>query len=230
MGVIALGMIGGTICSAQMTTSGAGTSVRENRILETATPEATGTPNGTATATGTPAPTPTQVVRRYDAPPEMQIDPNKQYIATIRTEKGDIQIELYPKEAPQTVNNFVFLARNDFYDGVTFHRVLEGFVAQGGDPTGTGTGGPGYMLPPEDNSLTHETGVIAMARSVQGVSGSQFYITLSPQPSLDAQGFTPFGKVISGMDTVRSLTKRDPQQNPRAAPGDRILDITIEER
>src|SRR3712207_200583 len=136
----------------------------------------------------------------------MQIDPNKQYFATIRTEKGDIRLELFPKEAPQTVNNFVFLARNDFYDNVTFHRVLEGFVAQGGDPTGTGSGGPGYMLPQEDNNLAHETGVIAMARSPQGVSGSQFYITLSPQPSLDAQGFTPFGRVVSGMDVVRSLT------------------------
>jgi len=231
MGIIAAGMIGGTVCAAAgVNSGGTNNSVRNNRIIETATPESSVTPTGTATATGTPAPTATQVVRRYDVPPEMQIDPNKQYLATLKTEKGDIQIELYPKEAPQAVNNFVFLARNDFYDNVTFHRVLEGFVAQGGDPTGTGTGGPGYFLPPEQNNLKHETGSIAMARSPQGISGSQFYITLAPQPSLDAQGFTVFGKVINGMDTVRSLTKRDPQQNPRAAPGDKILDVTIEER
>ncbi|MGE0542779.1 MAG: peptidylprolyl isomerase [Dehalococcoidia bacterium] len=228
MGIIAAGMIGGTVCAATGTTN-TSSAVRDNRILETATPESTAT--STATATGTPEATPTQIARQFDAPPEMQIDPNKQYIATLKTEKGDIQVELAAQAAPQAVNNFVFLARNDFYDGLTFHRVLEGFVAQGGDPLGTGTGGPGYFIPKEDNDLTHVAGAIAMAQTGAGdVSGSQFYITLAPQPSLDRQGYMVFGKVVNGMDIVQSLTKRDPQQNPRAAPGDKILDVTIEER
>jgi cyclophilin family peptidyl-prolyl cis-trans isomerase len=227
MGVIALGMIGGTICSAQMTTT-RGNAVQEGRVFETATPEGAGTPQATATAE--PTATPTQVVRRFDAPPAMQIDESKQYFATIRTDRGDIRLELFPKAAPQTVNNFVFLAQNHFYDGLTFHRVLEGFVAQGGDPQGDGRGGPGYFLPQERNDLRHEAGSIAMARSAQGVSGSQFYITFTPQPSLDAQGFTVFGKVVDGMDALQSLTKRDPDRNPRAAPGDKILSVQIDER
>jgi len=231
LGVIAVGTIFATLCSARLgNTSNSGSAVRNNRILETATPESTGTVSASATATGTPAPTATQVVRRFSAPPEMQIDPAKQYFATIKTDKGDLRLELFPKDAPIAVNNFVFLSRNGFYDGLTFHRVLDGFVAQGGDPEGNGTGGPGYMLPPERNDLKHDIGVIAMARSAAGVSGSQFYITLAPQPSLDQQGFTVFGKVTSGIDALQSLTKRDPARNPRAAPGDKINAITIDER
>lgn len=231
MGVIAIGTIFATLCSARLgdpaTTGG---SVRNNRIVETATPEASGTPSSNASATATGTPTAVPVTRRFSAPPEMAIDPNKQYLATLKTEKGDIRLELNPKDAPQAVNNFVFLAKNDFYDGLTFHRVLDGFVAQGGDPEGSGRGGPGYFLPAERNGLKHETGAIAMARSAQGVSGSQFYITLAPQPSLDQQGFTVFGKVVSGQDVLQSITKRDPDRNPRAAPGDKIVDIQIEER
>jgi peptidylprolyl isomerase len=230
MGVLVAGFLfGGLFAVWQGDTGG---TVRGQMIRETATPEpaATPTPDPNATPTPTPAPTPTPPVRQYAAPPEMQIDQNRQYFATIRTERGNIRIELFPREAPQTVNNFVFLARNDFFDGLTFHRVLEGFVAQGGDPTGTGTGGPGYFLPEERNNLRHDAGVIAMARSAQGVSGSQFYITKQPQPALDAQGFTVFGRVVSGMEVVQAITLRDPQRNPRAAPGDRILSIDIEER
>ena len=232
MGVIALGTIFASICGAQLGDPTSGSSVGKNRVFETATPEPTPTPASSpgTTPTGTPAPTPTPVVRRFASPPPLQIDENKQYFATIKTEKGDIRLELFPKNAPQAVNNFVFLARNDFYDGLTFHRVLEGFVAQGGDPEGTGAGGPGYMLPQERNDLKHDAGVIAMARSAAGVSGSQFYITYTPQPSLDAQSFTVFGKVVGGMDVLENLTKRDPSRNPRAAPGDKILDIQIDER
>jgi cyclophilin family peptidyl-prolyl cis-trans isomerase len=232
MGVITVGMVGGTICGAQLTSTDASNSVRNNRIIETATPEAPPTPTPDPNATPTPAPPPTATppVRRYAAVPELTIDTAKQYVATLKTEKGDIKLELYPAEAPQAVNNFVFLARNDFYDGLTFHRVLENFVAQGGDPDGSGAGGPGYFLPVERNNLKHETGAIAMARSPQGISGSQFYITFSPQPNLDAQGFTVFGKVTDGMDALRALTRRDPAQNPRAAPGTKILDIQIDER
>ena len=232
MGTIALGMVVGTVCGAYASNNNAST-VRDQRVFETATPEgaATGTPdpNRTVTATPTAAPTP---VRRYAAPPEMAIDPQKQYFATIRTEKGDVRLELYPKEAPLAVNNFVFLARNDFYDGLTFHRVVRGFVAQAGDPTntGAGTGGPGYDLPAERNALKHETGSIAMAKAGSITSGSQFYITYGPQPNLDQQGFTVFGKVVSGMDVLQSLSELDAQRNPRAAFGDRIQDIIIEER
>lgn len=231
LGVIALGTIFATLCSAQVGTSGGSSSaVRSNRILETATPEPTDSPAASATPSSTPAPTATPVVRQFAAPPEMQIDEAKTYTATIKTEKGDIKLDLFAKDAPQTVNNFVFLARNGFYDGLTFHRVLEGFVAQGGDPRGDGSGGPGYFLPQERNTLKHEVGSIAMARSAQGVSGSQFYIAYTPQPSLDQQGFTVFGKVSGGLDVLQNLTRRDPSRNPRAAPGDKILGITIDER
>jgi cyclophilin family peptidyl-prolyl cis-trans isomerase len=228
--VIALGTIFATLCGAKTGGNSSASSVREQRIVETATPESSTTATATPSASVTPTATPPQIQRRYAAPPEMTIDANKQYFATIKTDKGDIRLQLFAKEAPIDVNNFVFLAQHDFYDGLTFHRVLDGFVAQGGDPAGDGTGGPGYFLPPEKNDLKHDTGVIAMARSSQGVSGSQFYITLAPQPSLDQQGFTVFGKVVSGMDVLQSLTRRDPQRNPRAAPGDKILDVTIDEQ
>jgi len=168
--------------------------------------------------------------KTFDAPPPTIIDPERTYVATIQTEKGDIVLELFPSDAPVTVNNFVFLACRGFYDGLTFHRVIPGFVAQGGDPTGMGAGGPGYFLPDEQNDLTHEAGVIAMARDGLGrVSGSQFYITYTPQFDLDDLGFTVFGRVTSGMDVLEQLTPRDPQATPNAPPGDEILAVTIEE-
>src|SRR5262249_38642398 len=156
-------------------------------------------------------------------PPPMTIDPTKTYIATITTEKGEIKIQLDPKAAPVTVNSFVFLAQDHFYDGVTFHRVIPGFVAQGGDPTGDGTAGPGYTIPFERNDLKHDKGVIAMARAQDPNSaGSQFYITLAPQPALDGQ-YVVFGRVISGMDVVEKITPRDPQQGRNLPPGDKIV-------
>jgi cyclophilin family peptidyl-prolyl cis-trans isomerase len=231
MGVIALSAVLGSLCSANIGTTGSST-VKDQRIVETATPEAppTGTPDPNATPTATPVPTATPPRRTYTALPEMTIDPEKQYFATIKTDKGDIRLQLFPKDAPQTVNNFVFLSRNDFYDGLTFHRVIPGFVAQGGDPTGQGAGGPGYNLPEERNDLKHDTGVIAMAKGGNTTSGSQFYISYVPLPDLDRQGFTVFGKVVGGMDVLQALTARDPQRNARAAPGDKIQEITIEER
>lgn len=164
-------------------------------------------------------------------PPEMVIDVDKQYVATIEMEKGgEIRIELFPKEAPQTVNNFVYLARQGYYDGVTFHRVIPGFVAQGGDPTGTGAGGPGWTIPDEVNPHKHTEGAVAMAKTAQPNSaGSQFYITLAPQPALDGT-YTVFGRVVDGMDVVRSITPRDPSRDPSAPPGDRIATIRVEER
>ncbi len=168
----------------------------------------------------------------YSAPPPMTIDPTKNYTATITTEKGDIVIKLRPDLAPKTVNSFVFLARQGFYDGLTFHRVIPGFVAQGGDPTGDGTGGPGYTVPGEftDKVQFDKPGIVAMARPGNDVNGngSQFFITLAPAPSLNGQ-YTIFGEVVQGQDVVDKLTPRDPQQNPNAPPGDTIKKITIQE-
>jgi cyclophilin family peptidyl-prolyl cis-trans isomerase len=149
----------------------------------------------------------------YSAAPEMQIDPGKTYVATISTVKGDIVVQLDASAAPLTVNNFIFLAEQGFYDGLTFHRVEPGFVIQGGDPTGTGGGGPGYTVPAEIQ-LPHVEGAIAMARRGDEVnptrasSGSQFYITLAPTPFLDG-GYTAFGQVIEGMEIVQSIAIND---------------------
>ena len=164
--------------------------------------------------------------------PEKVIHQGMDYIATITMENGgQIVIDLYPQHAPITVNNFVFLACQGFYDGVTFHRVLPDFVAQGGDPTGVGTGGPGYTIPDEaDNGVPFDrAGLLSMAhRSAPHTSGSQFFITYRPAPELD-QDFTVFGTVIEGMDVATSLTPRDPQNAPSAAPGDAIASIRVEE-
>lgn len=164
--------------------------------------------------------------QRYDAPPPMIIDTEKTYYATIETEKGDIRLLLFDDEAPMTVNNFVFLAREGFYDGCAFHRVIPGFVAQAGDPTGTGSGGPGYTFPDEFSpSLSHDSaGILSMANAGPDTNGSQFFITYAPQPHLDGR-HSVFGKAIEGMEVLLSLTPRDPD----APPGDEILTIVIEE-
>jgi len=140
----------------------------------------------------------------------MQIDTNKKYMAEIETNKGIIELELYPNHAPKTVNNFVFLAREGFYDGISFHRVISNFMIQGGDPTGTGGGGPGYSFEDEvkDNPLTHERGVISMANAGPNTNGSQFFITHSPQPHLNGK-HTVFGKVVSNQNVVDSIRRGD---------------------
>ena len=163
--------------------------------------------------------------------PPMTIDPSKSYLATMETEKGDIELELFPDVAPIAVNSFIFLANNGWYDGVTFHRVLPGFVAQGGDPTGTGLGGPGYAFANEisPDVKFDQAGLFAMANSGPDSNGSQFFITLNPVPDLDGR-FTIFGRVVSGMEVVENLTARDPNQNPNSPPGDMILGVTIEEK
>lgn len=201
--------------------------------------QATLTPTPAATGQAqepTPEAEPYQA-KTYSGPPEMTIDTSKQYFAVIETEKGDIRLELFADQAPQTVNNFVFLARDGFYDGLTFYRVMEGFVAQAGDPTCrgtaevtcTGTGGPGYQLPKEENGLSHDAGAVAMAAPQAGeeLSGSQFYITYTSEPSLDGRD-TVFGRVDQGMDVAESLTPRNPR-DPNAPPGDKILSVTVEE-
>jgi cyclophilin family peptidyl-prolyl cis-trans isomerase len=163
----------------------------------------------------------------WDSPPPMSIDVSRQYYAFIRTANGgEIAIELFAARAPVTVNNFVFLARNRFYDGTTFHRVLEGFMAQGGDPLGTGGGGPGYEFDNEDNGLLFDKpGVVAMANHGPNTNGSQFFITFGPAEWLNG-GYTVFGQVIDGMEVVSGLTLRDPDLNPDY-PGDAIETITI---
>jgi peptidylprolyl isomerase len=169
--------------------------------------------------------------KQWSSAPAMTIDVNKQYTAHIQTVKGTVDVLLLPKVAPQAVNSFVFLARQHYFDGVTFHRVLPGFMAQGGDPTGTGTGGPGYTFANETSTgLTFDqAGVVAMANTGQPNSnGSQFFITYAAQPSLNG-GYTIFGHVTNGMAAVQALTPRDPTANP-TTPGDAITTVTIDEQ
>ena len=162
------------------------------------------------------------------APPSGALDTSKSYTATFKTQRGDITVELYADRAPLTVENFVNLARAGFYDGTTFHRVINGFMAQGGDPTGTGTGGPGYQFADEFHpSLRHDSpGILSMANAGAGTNGSQFFITHGPTPHLDDR-HSVFGKVTAGMEVVNSLRERDPQRDRQ--PGDRIETIEIRE-
>lgn len=162
------------------------------------------------------------------SPPSGELDITKSYTARFKTDKGDIVVELYADRVPLTVENFVNLARAGFYDGTTFHRVIGGFMAQGGDPTGTGTGGPGYQFGDEfDPSLRHDApGTLSMANAGPGTNGSQFFITYGPTPHLDNR-HSVFGRVTDGMDVVMSLRERDPQRDRE--PGDRIETIEIAE-
>jgi cyclophilin family peptidyl-prolyl cis-trans isomerase len=169
--------------------------------------------------------------RQFTQCPTMTIDTSKQYVATLHTEKGDIVIELYADKAPITVNSFIFLANNGWFNNVTFHRVIPGFVAQTGDPSGTGYGTPGYAFKNEISpALKFDgPGVVAMANAGADSNGSQFFITYAAQTSLDGN-YTIFGHVIQGMDVVTSLTPRDPSQGTDLPPGDKILSVTIEEK
>lgn len=150
------------------------------------------------------------MAKQWTTPPAMQIDPKKSYKATIETARGNIVIELYPQNAPKTVNNFVFLAKEGFYDGVLFHRVIKDFMVQGGDPTGTGRGGPGYKFEDETkgNPLKHGTGFLSMANAGPNTNGSQFFITHAPQPHLDGK-HTVFGKVVEGQTVVDAIKQGD---------------------
>ena len=150
---------------------------------------------------------------QWNKPPEMEIDTTKTYNVSIETEQGTITLELYPEYAPKTVNNFVFLAKQGFYNGITFHRVIGDFMIQGGDPTGSGAGGPGYRFEDEfaGNPLKHERGVISMANAGPNTNGSQFFITHGPQPHLDGR-HTVFGKVTSGQDVVDAVRQGDTMQ------------------
>lgn len=170
----------------------------------------------------------------YPAPPIMAIDPARRYIATIEMEKGAIRLELFPREAPQAVNNFVFLARDGFYNGLPFHYVRSGFVAMAGDPACapdsgacSGLDGPGYSLPLEGSSLRHEAGALAMVADGAVSHGSLFYITYDDLGQQDGKDVV-FGRVVEGMDVLRSLTQTNPR-DPLAPPGDRIIRVTVQE-
>ncbi len=163
--------------------------------------------------------------------PPLTVDKTKQYFATLHTDKGDIVIQLYADKAPLAVNNFIFLSKQGWYNNVTFHRVISGFVAQAGDPTGTGFGGPGYAF---ENEISPDlkfdkAGVVGMANAGPGSNGSQFFITFGPASQLDG-GYTIFGQVIQGMDVAQKLTPRDPSKSSDLPPGDKILSIDILEK
>jgi peptidyl-prolyl cis-trans isomerase B (cyclophilin B) len=161
-------------------------------------------------------------------PPSGALDTSKSYAARFKTQRGEIVCQLYASQAPLTVENFVNLARAGYYDGTTFHRVIPGFMAQGGDPTGTGRGGPGYTFGDEfDASLRHDgPGVLSMANAGPGTNGSQFFLTFGPTPHLDDR-HTVFGRVSDGMDVLLSIRERDPSRDPQ--PGDTIETIEITE-
>lgn len=205
--------LGGIVFATQFGGSTGGTSPTTSTD-STATPTAgeSDEPAVGETPTGDSA---DEIVRSYSSAPDFTIDDSARYEAVIRTEHGEIRLELLPNEAPNYVNNFVFLARNRFYEGLTFHRVVPGFVVQAGDPTATGFGGAGYQLDEEYNALPFEQGVISMAKAGSTVNGSQFFITLAPTPHL-AEDFTVFGRVTAGMDVLQAT-----------APGDFILEIEI---
>jgi cyclophilin family peptidyl-prolyl cis-trans isomerase len=210
-------MVGGLFVAALMSSQ---TPTRAVPEVPTATPSPTPDPNATPTPTATPDP------RQFSAAEQVIDAENKEYTATIRTAKGDIVLKLYADKAPNTVNSFVFLAQKGYFDGLTFHRVEQNFVIQGGDPRGDGTGGPGYETQLEETDLKNTRGMVAMARA--GTSrnfGSQFFINLKDNPALDAPSaqvpapYYPFAEVIQGMDVV-----------DRIARGDVMVSVTIEER
>jgi cyclophilin family peptidyl-prolyl cis-trans isomerase len=170
--------------------------------------------------------------KHWDKPPAMQIDVNKQYTATIDTTAGKIVLDLFPKEAPQTVNNFVFLAKQGFYDGTIFHRVIPNFMIQGGDPTGTGTGGPGYEIPNEnkDSQRTFKAGTVAMANAGPDTNGSQFFINDGDSPWLKPTSYTIFGQVTVGQDVVKKIASAEKDENDRPKDPVKITGIRISEK
>jgi cyclophilin family peptidyl-prolyl cis-trans isomerase len=169
--------------------------------------------------------------RQFSTCPEMILDPDVRYYATLETEKGDVVLRLYADKAPLTVNSFIFLARNGWYEQITFHRVIPGFVAQTGDPSGTGAGNPGYFIVNETEAglKFDRAGLLGMANSGPDTNGSQFFITLGPAPHLDGN-YTVFGEVVSGLDVLEQLTPRDPLPGQDAPAGDRLISVSIEER
>jgi cyclophilin family peptidyl-prolyl cis-trans isomerase len=165
----------------------------------------------------------------------MTIDQNKQYTATIKTNVGDIEVQLFPEDTPNTVNNFVFLSRQGFYDGVIFHRIIKGFMFQGGDPTGTGTGGPGYSFADEKVIKDYDEGTLAMANCGPDTNGSQFFITLANLGGRLPKAYTILGKTSGGMDVVKKIGETPVKVGPSGEMSSPTVDvhidsITIEEK
>ncbi len=207
--------------STPVTGSNAATSSAQQDGTPAETSQTPATAGTQATQNGGPA------TKTYDKKPDLTIDTGKKYFATIKMDIGDIRIELFPEDAPETVNSFVFLARDGYFDGLTFHRVIPGFVAQGGDPTGTGRGGPGYTIPDEVNDRQFLDGTVGMAKtSAPNSGGSQFFICYAPQPNLDGN-YTVFGQIVEGRDVLDKITPRDPA---RGGPAGTVINtIVIEE-
>jgi cyclophilin family peptidyl-prolyl cis-trans isomerase len=167
--------------------------------------------------------------KQWSTSPSLSIDPQKSYAAILHTEKGDIKVRLHADKVPNTVNNFVFLSRQGFYDNTSFHRVIKDFMVQGGDPTGTGTGGPGYRFTDEFHpKLRHDKpGILSMANAGPGTNGSQFFITHVPTPWLDNK-HSVFGEVIEGLDVLLSIPERDPMR--AKGPGAKLKSVEILEQ
>ncbi|HET8628433.1 MAG TPA: peptidylprolyl isomerase [Thermomicrobiales bacterium] len=174
-----------------------------------------------------PRPTATTAVKHYAAPPPMTIDTSKQYFATIETTMGDIKVQLDAKDAPITVNNFVFLARDHFYDGTPFHRVIKGFMIQGGDPTGTGMGGPGYTFKDETPKSNYGVGSVAMANSGPNTNGSQFFICEGDQCKSLPKQYNLFGQVVEGIDVVHKIAAVPVTIGADGAPSKPTEDVRI---
>ena len=202
-GLISIGLMAVAACGSATTEPGAVSPTSPPAALPTAPP------------TSPPAAEEQETPLQWSSPPAMEIDPSKSYEAVFMTEIGDFKVRLYPDKAPDTVNNFVFLANQGYYDNTTFHRVLPGFMAQGGDPTGTGTGSPGYTFQDEfDPDLQFDrAGLLAMANRGPNTNGAQFFITYGPTPHLTGL-HTIFGEVVEGADVLNSLRLRDPLANP----------------
>jgi cyclophilin family peptidyl-prolyl cis-trans isomerase len=186
------------------------------------------TPAADSPAAPTPAVSPTAITQRsFSAAPPFTINPAANYTATVKTDKGDITIQLDPKAAPQAANNFIFLAKDGFYDGLAFQRVVPNFVAQAGATNVDGSGGPGYSIPDESSPLQHDPGAIAFALTAGAgnTAGSQFYVALAPLPQQDGKD-TVFGKVTAGLEILQQQPARDPK-DPNAAPALKINSITI---
>lgn len=166
-------------------------------------------------------------MKKYNAPPEMTVDPSKKYVATIETNQGTMTAELYVEDAPMTVNNFVFLANDGFYDGTIFHRVIQGFMIQGGDPTGTGSGGPGYKFNNEPVKRPYNRGILAMANAGRNTNGSQFFIMHADYPL--PPDYTIFGKLTGGDDVLEKIatTKTGAQDRPKEEQ--KMLKVSVEE-
>ncbi|MHB8573917.1 MAG: peptidylprolyl isomerase [Dehalococcoidia bacterium] len=230
-------LISGTVLLFLNPNSSAGTPVHrpgDEPVRGGTAPSVIETPGATASGTATPGPTGTPAPQRaYTGAPPFTIDPSASYTATIHTDKGDITIQLDPKAAPQTVNNFVFLADNRFYSGLSFQRVIPDFLVQAGAPIADGSGGPGYTIPDENSPLKHDLGAVAMAESASAPNsaGSQFYIVLKPDGVSTQDGKdTVFGKVTAGLDILKALPARDPTKAGSDAAPLTIQSIAIKKQ